>query len=257
MTTILTKDTERDILREAGRRLGNVLKRVAEEVCPGITTLSLDVLAEKLIRDGGDEPAFLNYTPDGADRPFPKSLCVSVNDEVVHGVPGSRILKDGDIVGLDLGLKHKGFFVDSAMSVPVGKVSKEAEKLIAVTKEALLAGIKAIRPGKRIGDISSAIESVASKRPYGIVRILGGHGIGRHVHEMPYVPNFGEKGKGPVLKDGMLLAIEPMLTVGSEEVDLDEGDGYTFRTADGSMSAHFEHTILVTSKGAEILTLPK
>lgn len=255
MSTIIKIKEEEKAVKGGGRRLAFVLGEIIKEVKPGITTALLDVLAEKLIRQGGDRPAFLNYTPDGASRSYPATLCVSVNNEVVHGIPGKRVLKEGDIVGLDLGLKHGGFFVDMAVTVPVGRIDKNAAKLIKTTREALSEGIKAIAPGRHLGDIGAAVEAVARRGRYGIVRILGGHGIGRHVHERPYIPNYGRSGTGPLIQKGMLLAIEPMLNEGGDEVYLDQKDGYTFRTLDGSRSAHFEHTVLVTEAGAEVLTV--
>ncbi len=254
MSTILKTEREIEIVREGGKRLAFVLNEVGKAVKPGITTKELDALAEKLIRENGDIPAFLNYTPDGADRPYPATLCVSVNNEVVHGIPGKRALKDGDIVGLDLGLKHGGFFVDAAITVSVGKIDAGAEKLIKTTERALEAGIGAIKNGGRIGDISEAIEKEAIFGKYGVVRILGGHAIGKHIHEEPHISNYGKSGTGPVLKKGMLLALEPIFNEGGGEVYIDQKDGYTFRTLDGSRSAHFEHTVLITEKGAEILT---
>ncbi len=250
---IIKTSEEIEILREGGKRLGAILSKVAKKVAPGISTKELDQYAEELIRVGGDEPAFLDYKPDGADYPYPASLCVSVNNEVVHGIPTNRILKEGDIVALDLGLKHKGLFTDHAITVPVGKVSKKYAELIQVTKEALYAGIAEARGGGRVGDIGHAIEKFVKPYGYGIVRVMSGHGVGRAIHEDPYIPNFGKKGTGVELKAGMVIAIEPMLNIGTEEVIFDD-DGYTIRTADGSRSAHFEHTILITEKEPEILT---
>lgn len=248
------KEKEIEIIREGGKRLAAVLRKVAKEVSPGISTKELDNLAEKLIREGGDEPAFLNYTPDGAKFPYPATLCVSVNNEIVHGIPSDkRILKDGDIVGLDLGLRHKGFFTDMAMTVPVGRIDKNAEKLIKVTKESLAKGIAAARSGGFVGDIGEAIENFVKPHGYGVVKMLGGHGVGKKVHEDPYVPNYGKKGTGQKLVPGMILALEPMLNEGTDKVFLDN-DGYTFKTKDGKRSAHFEHTILITENKAEILT---
>jgi methionyl aminopeptidase len=208
-----------------------------------------------LIVKGGDKAAFLNYKPYGAKRPFPAALCVSVNDEVVHGIPneGDKILKEGDIVTLDLGLTHKGLITDAAITVPVGKISPELEHLLDTTEKALKAGIKAAKGGKRVGDISTAIERVGLAGKCGIVEELAGHGVGYDVHEDPYVPNYGEAGKGEALKPGMVIAIEPMFNLGGREVELDP-DGYTFRTADGKPSAHFEHTVLITKGDAEVLT---
>lgn len=241
------------LLRESGKRLAGVLQALRLAVSSGMTTRELDILAERLIRAGGDVPPFLNYTPRGAGHPYPASLCVSVNDEIVHGIPGDRILREGDIVGLDLGVSHEGLITDSAITVPVGKVSDEAQKLIRKTEEALLAGIAAARGGAHIGDISAAIEAVGRREKYGIVEEMGGHGVGHAVHEDPHVPNFGKKGTGPILKPGMVLAIEPMFNLGSRHIRL-MPDGYTIVTEDGALSAHFEHTILITEGDAEVLT---
>lgn len=251
---MIYKKEEIRIMKEGGRRLASVLRRVAEEVKPGVSSKELDNLAERLIREVGDEPAFLNYTPDGAKFPYPATLCVSVNNEVVHGIPSDKIiLKDGDIVGFDLGLRHKGFFTDMAMTVPVGKIDKEAEKLIKITKESLAKGIAAARNGGFIGDIGEAIENFVKPHGYGIIKILGGHGVGKKVHEDPYVPNYGKSGTGLKLVPGMVLALEPVLNEGTDKVFLDN-DGHTFKTKDGKRSAHFEHTILITENKAEILT---
>jgi methionyl aminopeptidase len=256
VATIIKTEEDIKIVREAGKRLAFVLDELRKATKPGVTTKELDELAERLIREYGDTPAFLNYKPDGASKPFPAALCASVNNEVVHGIPSSgKVLKEDDIIGLDLGLKHNGFFVDAAISVPVGKVKPEYLKLVDTTKEALSAGISAIKIGGRIGDISAAIEKVANRGKFGVVLILGGHAIGKHIHEMPFIPNYGKAGTGPVIQKGMLLALEPIFNEGSEEVYIDRKDGYTFRTSDGLRSAHFEHTVLVTEKGGEILTV--
>lgn len=244
------------LLRESGKRLAAVLQELKRAIKPGVTTKDLDILAEKLIRAGGDIPPFLNYTPHGARRAFPASLCVSVNEEIVHGIPREdRILAEGDIVSIDLGVSHKGMITDSALTVAVGEVSSEIQKLLEHTERSLFEGIKAVRVGGRIGDIGAAVEAVAKKHGYGIVRELGGHGVGHEVHEEPYVPNYGSKGTGPIIKAGMVLAIEPMFMLGSEEI-LAMPDGYTVITKDGSLSAHFEHTIAITDEGVEIITLP-
>ncbi|MCU0660246.1 MAG: type I methionyl aminopeptidase [Candidatus Pacebacteria bacterium] len=253
MATIIKTKKEIDILREGGKRLSAILHTVALKALPGVSEKELDQYAEELVRKGGDEPAFLHYQPDGADSPFPASLCVSVNNEVVHGIPTKdRVLKDGDIVSIDLGLKHKGMFTDMAITVPVGKVTKTDRELLKATKDALLTGIAEALPGKRTGDIGHAIEKFVGKR-YGIVRILSGHGVGRAIHEDPYIPNFGKKGTGEVLRPGMVVAIEPMLNLGTHDVVLDR-DQWTIKTADGKRSAHFEHTVLITENGPEILT---
>jgi methionyl aminopeptidase len=253
MIIIKTKE-EIEILREGGRRLATILHKVKERVVPGVSTKELDEYAEELIRAGGDVPAFLNYRPEGAPTPFPASLCVSVNDEVVHGIPShDRILEEGDIVAIDLGLKHRGLFTDMALTVPVGKVSPGAIKLIETTEKALEVGISAACGGNTTGDIGHAIESFVRPHKYGIVEVLSGHGVGRAIHEDPYIPNFGKAGKGDKLVPGMVVALEPMLNNGTKNVTLDD-DGYTFRTADGKKSAHFEHTILITEGEPEILT---
>jgi methionyl aminopeptidase len=254
MITIKTKE-DIAILREGGRRHAAILKQIAAKVAPGVKTSELNDLAMKLVAEGGDIPAFLNYQPYGADRPYPAALCVSINDEVVHGIPNEedKVLKEGDIVSLDLGLIHDELVTDMAVTVAVGKISPEKERLLEVTREALMAGIKSAKGGKRVGDIGSTIEALAHTHGYGVVEELAGHGVGYHVHEDPYVPNYGQAGKGSVLKPGMVIAIEPMFNLGTKEITLDI-DGYTYRTLDGKVSAHFEHTILITDGDAEILT---
>lgn len=252
---IISTDTERANLIEAGSRLAAVLCALRAKVAPGVTSEELDDLAEQLIRDGGDEPIFLGYTPEGAGRPYPATLCVSINDEVVHGIPNEslRALKEGDIVGLDLGLRHEGIVVDAAITVPVGKVSDESEKLIRATEEALAAGIAAARVGGHVGDISHAIQKEIEKAGFTVVKELGGHGVGERVHEDPFIPNFGRPGEGELLEEGMVLALEPISSAGKAAVAL-APDGYTFRTKDGSRSAHVEHTILLEASGARIIT---
>jgi len=257
MGIIIKTPEEIEILRECGRRLATVLYKVRDMVAPGVSTYELDKYAEKLIREMGDEPAFLNYKPEGASIPFPATLCVSVNDEVVHGIPRKdHILKDGDIVSIDLGVKHKGLFTDMAMTVPVGNVSESDLKLIRTTEEALHVGIDAAQGGNKTGDIGYAIEQFVRNQKgqkYGIVEVLAGHGVGKKIHEDPFIPNFGKANTGAKLIPGMVIAIEPMLNNGTKVVTLDN-DGYTFRTADGKRSAHFEHTILITDGEPEILT---
>lgn len=246
---------ERAGIIEAGRRLGVVLFETAKHVLPGVTTEELNRIATDLIREGGDEPAFEGYTPEGAKRPYPAALCISVNDEVVHGIPNEkpRTLKEGDIVALDLGLVHKGFFTDSALTVPVGKIDPKVAKLLSVTQECLENAIKAARPGNRIGDISHATELPVKGSGFSMVKVLGGHGVGRAVHEEPYISNVGHPGTGPEIKEGMVLAIEPIVNMGKASVIL-SGDGYTYRTQDGSVSAHFEHTILVEKDETIVIT---
>jgi len=263
---IIKTPEEIEIIREGGKHLATVLYKVKEIVKPGVSTKDLDLYAEKLIREMGDVPAFLNYKPEGASSPYPASLCVSVNDEVVHGIPKkNRILKEGDIVSLDLGLKHKGLFTDMAITVPVGNINATNKKLLEITEQALQVGIDAAHGGNTTGDIGYAIENFVrsvgigkeknkeNNMHYGIVEVLAGHGVGRAVHEDPYIPNFGKKGKGEKLIPGMIVALEPMINLGTKNVTIDDDD-WTFRTADRKNSAHFENTILITEGEAEILT---
>ena len=252
----ITNDIERENLIEAGKRLARVLETLRARVAPGVSAGELDDLAEHIIRDGGDAPAFLGYTPEGAHRPYPATLCVSINDEVVHGIPNetAKILKEGDIVGLDLGLTHKGIIVDAAITVPVGKVNEETKNLLTATEQALVAGIAQAVPGNHIGDISYAIQKEIEHAGFKVVKELGGHGVGELVHEEPFIPNFGHAGEGPELVEGMVLALEPISVVGKTAVTL-APDGYTYRTKDGSRSAHFEHTILIEKGGARIITV--
>lgn len=250
---VFTDPREIEFLREGGRRLAKVMRQLEQAVRPGITTKELDALAGKLIKAEGGEPSFLNYRTEEAKIPFPASLCVSVNEEVVHGIPGERQLREGDIVGLDLGLKYRGFYTDMAVTVAVGHIDDQKKKLIEVTKKALERAISVVRPGRPIGDIGAAIQDLVEPHGFGIIYQLGGHGLGRAVHEKPYIPNLGKKGEGPRLRQGEVIAIEPMLALGEPRVKT-LADGYTIVTADGSPAAHFEHTILVTNEGSEILT---
>ncbi|MBI2046330.1 MAG: type I methionyl aminopeptidase [Parcubacteria group bacterium] len=250
---IIQNKIEEKILREAGKRLALVLDEVETLVRPGVTSAELNLHATQRIKEMGDTPSFLGYTPAGSRAPYPAGLCVSINDEVVHGIPNGRALKDGDIVGLDIGLIHQGMFVDMARTLPVGKVDEKSLELIFATKKSLDAGIAAAKSGGYVGDIGAAIEAVAKQGKLGIVRELGGHGVGSAVHEEPYIANFGKTGTGEKLVNGMVLALEPMLTLGSPDVVLGK-DGYTFRTRDGSLSAHFEHTIIVGKDGGEVVT---
>ncbi len=248
-------DQERKSLREGGALLAQILKDVSKMVAPGIETRELDAFCEKLIRDAGATPALIGYQPYGAKRPYPSTVCISLNDEVVHGIPteNSVVIKEADLVKLDTVLEYQGIFVDAAVTVCAGTVSDEDASLVDSTRTALMKGIEAARIGKHIGDISAAIEAHGVESGLGIVYELGGHGVGGAVHEAPYVPNVGDAGDGPELVDGMVLAIEPMFTLGTPKVKL-LSDGYTYVTRDGSRSAHFEHTILITKNGTEILT---
>jgi len=246
---------EIELLREGGRRLARILRLVGEMARKGARTDELNMLAEKLIRENGDTPSLLGYLPPFANRRYPSSICISVNDVVVHGIPTEKpiTLLEGDIVGLDLVVTHGGFITDAAITVPVGQVDATAERLISSTREALYKGIEAARPRNHIGDIGYAIETYATERGFSVVEELCGHGVGRRVHEDLQIPNFGKPGDGEEIVSGMVLALEPMLNEGSKDVTLDK-DGYTFRTKDGKRSAHFEHTILVTDNGPEIMT---
>lgn len=253
MITIKTTE-EIEKLRVGGKYLAHAIANTAKHVVPGISTKYLDEIFEKEVRKLGGDPAFLGYRPEGVKNPFPASLCVSVNDVVVHGIPSEdQILKEGDIVTLDGGFVHSGLYTDHAITVSVGKISPQAQKLITITHESLMVGIKAIRPGARVGDVGNAIETFVKPHKFGIVRELAGHGVGYKVHEDPYVPNYGKKGEGVELKPGMVLAIEPMLTLGTRFVSFSR-DGYTVTTKDHNLSAHFEHTVVVTETGFEILT---
>lgn len=242
-------------LREGGKRLARAVDETRKLVVPGVTTKELNDHFERLVREGGDEPAFLNYQPRGARRPFPASICISVNEEVVHGIPteNNRVVKDGDIVKLDGGVKHQGLITDHAVSVIAGTAREEDEALVRATRQALMAGIAAARGGNKIGDISAAVEDVGVSLGYGIVFELGGHGVGHQVHEEPYVPNVGDAGTGELLVPGMVLAIEPMFTLGTPRVRV-KFDGYTYVTKDNTRAAHWEHTIVITDGAPEIIT---
>lgn len=251
---IIKTPEEIEKIKKGGPILARILQEVARAVVPGVSTRELDLIAARLIKEAGCTPAFLNYKPEGADRPYPATLITSVNDEVVHGIPGDRILKEGDIIALDLGLNYKGVFLDHAISIGVGTITQKDKELLAITRAALDEGVAAIVPGATVGDIGYAIEHFVKPYKLGIVRDLSGHGVGRAIHEDPYIPNYGKRGKGAKLVPGMVIAIEPMLTRGAEEVLLLR-DGYTLKTIDGSRSAHFEHTVLITETGAEIVTI--
>ncbi len=251
----ITTETERKNLIEAGKRLALVLEALRTKVASGVTAEELDDLAERMIVDGGDEPCFLGYTPEGAPRPYPATLCVSINDEIVHGIPNesTKTLKEGDIVGLDLGLRHQGIVVDSAITVAVGNIDEQTKKLLSVTDAALAAGIAQAVPGNHIGDISHAIQEEIEKAGFKVIKELGGHGVGDRIHEEPFVPNFGRAGEGLLLEEGMVLALEPISAAGKAAIVL-APDGYTYRTKDGAKSAHFEHTILIEKAGPRIIT---
>ncbi len=238
---------EIESLKKSNQIVALILEEIRRYIKPGITTIEIDRLAEKLIKKYHCAPAFKGY------RGFPASICVSVNEQIVHGIPGKRRLKEGDIVSLDLGVKLDGFFGDAAITVPVGKIDPESQKLLRVTKEALYKGIERAQLGRRLSDISHAIQSWVEKHGFSVVRDFVGHGIGKNLHEEPQIPNFGRPNFGPRLKEGMVLALEPMVNIGSYEVKILD-DGWTAVTADGSRSAHFEHSIAVTKDGPLILS---
>ncbi len=236
-------------MREVGRLVGEVLSELTASVAPGISTADLDALAEKRIARAGATPAFKGY------HGYPATICASINDEVIHGIPsGRRVLRDGDIVSIDVGASLNGYFGDSALTLPVGQVSETAATLLRVTEEALYRAIERARPGRRVSDIGHAVQQHIEAYGFSVVREFVGHGIGQRMHEEPQVPNYGEPGRGPRLAEGMVLAIEPMVNAGKPAVKV-LGDGWTAVTRDGSLSAHFEHTVAVTAGQPLILTL--
>ncbi|MBI2849136.1 MAG: type I methionyl aminopeptidase [Chloroflexi bacterium] len=244
---VIKSPSEIAIMREAGRVVAEVLAVLREHVRPGLATGDLEEVVVREFRARGAIPSFKGY------HGFPASLCVSVNQEVVHGIPGKRVLQEGDLVSLDLGAIYKGFQGDAAITLGVGKIGHQAQSLLMITKEALAVGIKAVRDGGHVGDVSWAIQSFVESNGFSVVREYAGHGIGREMHEEPQVPNFGLPGKGVVLRKGMVLAIEPMVNVGDWRTRVLD-DGWTVVSADGSLSAHFEHTVVIGEIGTEILT---
>ncbi len=245
---IIKNDIEIEYMRHAGKLVGETLARLEEIVKPGITTAELDKIAEEFILKHNAKPSFKGYNG------FPASICASVNNEVVHGIPGSRVLQEGDIISVDCGAILNGYQGDAARTIPVGKVSSEAEKLIEVTRESFFKGVEYAKVGNKLSDISSAIQTYVENFHFSIVRDFVGHGIGKDMHEDPEVPNFGRPGRGPKLRQGMVLAIEPMVNIGQYEVDV-QSNGWTVVTRDGSLSAHYENTVAILNNGPEILTL--
>ena len=239
---------EIEAMRRSGAITSSVLTELMKAVRPGITTGELDRLAERRIREAGGIPTFKGYNG------FPGSICASVNEEVVHGIPGPRMLRDGDLLSIDIGTTLDGYVSDSAVTVPVGNIARSARRLLDVTQECLTIGIGQLEAGNRVGDIGAAIQAHAESHGYGVVRELVGHGVGRAMHEEPQVPNYGEPGTGMELRPGLVLALEPMITAGSRKIRILQ-DGWTVVTADGKLAAHFEHTIAVTEAGPKILTL--
>lgn len=246
---MISRKTEKELqaMAEAGRILSRVMRRVATRVSPGISTGEIDRLAQELILEEKAAPAFKGY------KGFPSTACVSVNDEIVHGIPGERVLLEGDIVSIDLGIKYQGYFSDAAVTLAVGRIDSRKKKLIEVARLALAEGIKNARPGRKVGDISCGIQSFVEQNGFSVVRQFVGHGIGRQLHEEPEVPNFGEPGNGAALEIGMVLAIEPMINMGGWEARI-APNGWTALTSDGSFSAHFEHTVGITAKGPWVFT---
>ena len=244
---VLKTPAEIELLRVVNRAVAEVLKELESKIVPGITSLELDELAEKLLREKDCIPAFKGY------RGYPKSICTSINEQVVHGIPSERKLKEGDIVSIDIGAKCKDFYGDMAATYPVGNISGNAQRLLDVTKKSLYEGIAKAKVGNRLGDISSTIQRTVEGEGFSVVRFFVGHGIGRELHEMPQIPNFGIPGTGVRLKSGMVFAIEPMVNAGESDVEILE-DGWTAIAKDKSLSAHFEHTIVILEKEPEILT---
>jgi methionyl aminopeptidase len=239
---------EIDRLRRVNQLVGRILAELRTMAAPGVTTQEIDVFAEAQVRAAGAEPAFKGY------HGYPATVCASVNEQVVHGIPSPRKLVEGDILSIDMGAKLDGFFGDCAVTVPIGRVSPEAEKLLKVTQEALFMGIDAVKPGARVSDIGAAVQRHVEANGFSVVREFVGHGIGSALHEEPQIANYGPGGRGPRLSEGMVLAIEPMVNFGEPAVQV-LGDGWTAVTRDGSLSAHFEHTVVVTGEGRDILTL--
>lgn len=250
--SLIKTPSEIQLMTESGRILGEALKAVAAAVKPGVSLLELDMIAHDTIVRNGGESAFLNYRPEGASHPYPATLCTSVNDVIVHGVPDVRVLNEGDIISIDLGVRYKKYYSDAAISLPVGAISDAAKKLLSVTREALSRGIAVAVESNTLGDIGHAIQEYVEENGFHIVKGLTGHGIGTKLHEDPWVANEGKPGAGKPLQAGMCLALEPMVAIGTNRIKQLEDESYG--TADGSLAAHFEHTIVITEKGNRILT---
>lgn len=246
--SVIKTEQEIAIMREAGHKLARALYATLEQVKPGITPNDLDAFFVEQITAEGADPLFLGY------HGFPKSICSSVNSEVVHGIPNNRPLEEGDIISIDSGLRWQGWCADMARTVAVGAITDDTQKLLTVTDESKTRGIEQMIAGNTIGDVGSAVQEYAESFGYGVVRSLVGHGIGKEMHEKPQLPNYGKPGKGTKLEVGMVLAIEPMINIGGPEVELDEQDGWTITTLDGTLSAHFEDTVAITENGPEVLT---
>jgi methionyl aminopeptidase len=248
--------SELEAMREGGRITAACLELLSENVRAGVTTRELDRMAEDFIRSNGGKPEFKGYPGSPGAPDFPGSICASPNAMIVHGIPGSYRLKDGDVISLDVGVRYEGFVTDSATTVAVGEIPPDAEGLLKTTQQCLAAAAEQVRVGKRLGDIGHAIQSLAESRGYGVVRDLVSHGVGRKMHEDPQIPNYGRPGTGPRLQPGMTFAIEPMITLGDYDIRISEWDGWSIYTADNSLSAHYEHTVAVMENGPWILTEP-
>ncbi|WP_093674149.1 type I methionyl aminopeptidase [Sporolactobacillus nakayamae] len=247
---MITRKTIEELsrIRIAGKIVAQTLKSLSQAIRPGISTIELDTLAERLIRSAGAEPSFKGY--DG----FSNSICTSVNDQLAHGIPGSYVLQDGDIISIDIGAKYEDFHADSAWTFPVGMISETTRRLLETTEESLYKGIDEAKPGTRLSNISHAVQRYAESNGFSVVRELTGHGVGHDLHEAPDVPNYGRPGRGPILKPGMVLAIEPLVNEGSRDIWMVGDDDWTLMTQDGRNCAHYEHTIVITENGNEILT---
>jgi methionyl aminopeptidase len=248
--------SELEAMREGGRITAVCLQLLSDNVRAGVTTRELDRMAEDFIRSSGGKPEFKGYPGAPGARDFPGSICASPNAMIVHGIPGSYRLKDGDVISLDVGVRYEGFVTDSATTIAVGEIPPDAKGLLETTQQCLAVAAEQVRVGKRLGDIGHAIQALAESRGYGVVRDLVSHGVGRKMHEDPQIPNYGRPGTGPRLQPGMTFAIEPMITLGDYDIRISEWDGWSIYTADNSLSAHYEHTIAVTENGPWILTEP-
>jgi methionyl aminopeptidase len=255
--TVLKSPAEIEIMDRANRLVRDILEELRGFICPGVTTLEIDALAERRVREAGGVPAFKGYPHRGDGNDFPGTVCVSVNDEVVHGIPSAhRVLREGDIVSVDLGMKLQGYYGDAAATYAVGRIDETSTRLLEVTRRALDLAVEKARPGNRVSDIGHAVQSHVEANGFSVVREFVGHGIGSSLHEEPQIPNFGKPGKGARLMPGLVLAIEPMVSAGAPDVVLSAADGWTARTRDGSRSAHFEYSVAVTENGPRVLGGP-
>lgn len=249
---MIKKKKDIDAIRISGKILARVLSALKEKVAPGVRLSDLDLYARELLKKENARPVFLNYQPEGADKPYPAAICTSVNEKIVHGVPNAYVVREGDLVKIDIGVEYGGYIADAAVTAGAGTISRIAKKLMDVTERSLYCGIEECVPGNTLGDVGNAIESVVHKGKFSVIRGLTGHGVGFELHEEPTVYNFGKSGTGMKLREGMVLAIEPMVSTGSPDIIQLSDESYA--TSDGSLSAHFEHTVAITKNGPEILT---